>query len=674
MTESVARRGSIPLSTVELHITPYKYRALDHDREIRLLKLHREPRNPRVVDISIIHVSLDDSPTYEAVSYVWGSSQSTQTIPLIDGCALSVTASLAEALPYLTKSCRTGYLWIDQVTINQASISERNAQVKVMGEIYRRSFRCMIWLNSDLTHDTGLDIQWNWTHGTGEAVRRFFRSFLDVDSQRLWQQDRAEESQTSVNATNTSDQSLQLNMREHLLWFLEHAWFNRTWVYQEFVLASQTVFLIGDFELSGNEIESAFDLGWLQSAAWLETFGKRLNINSRRASIYRESRGFKFLLAANQSRLLFNNFHKSSHNLALGDRFTAYDVLAFADILERMGASQAQNDRDHVYAFLGLAPCLLRHMKVDYSLTVEETFAAMMKAMVKESGSLDFLCYTRTETDVSRSKLRLPSWVPDWTFYATNVHMLCHDNLFDAVGPGFSLPSVTKCRHYDPPSSNWNELVVAGKTLDTVLFKLEPFSLYQVTPSLDVNFAESSGCLPWEIATLDMFMAEMAERNYPEGPHISRKALLRTLLMDGVYWATITALTSGESPYRIGQKTIGLPHYEKIKDVISALLESDRFTCDDLPHAANLQTLHELSKVQYRRRIACCEHGRLALAPDRVQEGDKITLLHGSRVPVILRPRPGGSYIVIGQCYYDGAMYGKMADPIDENAALFLLT
>jgi hypothetical protein len=114
-------------------------------------------------------------------------------------------------------------------------------------------------------------------------VHEFFQSFRDVESQRPWHDDYAEEIQKLSPSAHTPDPRLQWNMREHLLWFLEHPWSNRTWVYKEFVLFLQTVFLIGDFELSGNEIESAFHLGWLQCEEWFKIFGKRLNVNSRRA-------------------------------------------------------------------------------------------------------------------------------------------------------------------------------------------------------------------------------------------------------------------------------------------------------------------------------------------------------------------------------------------------------
>jgi hypothetical protein len=37
-------------------------------------------------------------------------------------------------------------MWIDQICINQADVYEKEKQVTLMGDIYRRCWHCMIWL------------------------------------------------------------------------------------------------------------------------------------------------------------------------------------------------------------------------------------------------------------------------------------------------------------------------------------------------------------------------------------------------------------------------------------------------------------------------------------------------------------------------------------------------
>jgi hypothetical protein len=667
----------------------YQYEALRSPTEIRLLRI----RNNRCGDnmfeyaetqqkgsytrrvnrynrpiYSIIHIDLNSAPLYEAVSYVWGKQQRSHTIRLVDGQELSVTASVACALPYLAEACRTGYLWIDQITIDQSNIVERSSQVMVMGQIYRRSASCLVWMDTGESLDLECNVDIDWESGNGEEVRKFLREFGGNKSLEL---------SSSAQSTPSSSRFLRLTssrqhsrVQDHLLWFLEHPWFSRTWVWQEFLLPKKVMFLIGRFEIPLDEISNVFKTGYPWSAAWFETFQRKLNLHPARTILFRKAPGLEFLLAAFQCRVdgtvpIVCDTHCST--------FVHYGVLHFTDGLRYMSASHAQDDRDHVYAFFGLAPFLLQHITIDYELSVEEAFATTTKALIKQSKALDFL-YLLPSADIGKSKLRLPSWVPDWTVRPSETSIMCHDTLFDAAGAGFGLPLIDSCKHYDRMSTTWNELDVAGKIIDTVLHKLTPFSVYHSTPILDIDPYKSSACLPWEMTTLTRYLDQMVGLGVPDVGEICTKALLRTLFMDGVQWAAITARSSGRSLHRVGPLVIGQwRHHEKIEHVISVLTEQTEPDFEKLPHGATRQLLHELSKIQYRRRVVYCLKGKFALALDHVEKGDKIAILHGARVPFVLRPRPDGKYHLVGQCYYDGAMYGEMSDPDDDNADVFTL-
>lgn len=143
--------------------------------------------------------------------------------------------------------------------------------------------------------------------------------------------------------------------------------------------------------------------------------------------------------------------------------------------------------------------------------------------------------------------------------------------------------------------------------------------------------------------------------------------------MDGVQWAAIDAFVSGTSPNRTDIQIFDLPHHQKVADLISHLLAPGKPSRHELPHGATLQTLHQLSRVQYQMRIACCAGGRLALGPDLTEVGDSIAVLHGSRTPVVLQARRDGTFRVVGQCYYDGGMYGELADEDDDGACVVKL-
>lgn len=130
----------------------FHHRPLVDRRHIRLLRLHPghyalRKDAPWLIEYEIVHVSLDAAPLFEAVSYVWGSTKKTQLIRLLPASrTLAVTDALTQVLAHLNKTSTTGYLWIDQLCVNQDDELERNHQVSMMGEIYSKARRTLVWL------------------------------------------------------------------------------------------------------------------------------------------------------------------------------------------------------------------------------------------------------------------------------------------------------------------------------------------------------------------------------------------------------------------------------------------------------------------------------------------------------------------------------------------------
>ena len=86
---------------------------------------------------------LRDVPSYEALSYTWGTSDNQEYIyvtdladPLRTPSCLRIRANLASALRHLRYPDWQRTLWVDAISINQADIDERGRQVKRMSQIY----------------------------------------------------------------------------------------------------------------------------------------------------------------------------------------------------------------------------------------------------------------------------------------------------------------------------------------------------------------------------------------------------------------------------------------------------------------------------------------------------------------------------------------------------------
>jgi hypothetical protein len=98
------------------------YSGLDlGSRQIWLLKLFAGEDDLICAELKV--VSLDDSPRYEALSYVWGQSDETSTIQL-ENDTFVVTSNLHSALHHLRRKDEDQVLWINAISINQKYIPE----------------------------------------------------------------------------------------------------------------------------------------------------------------------------------------------------------------------------------------------------------------------------------------------------------------------------------------------------------------------------------------------------------------------------------------------------------------------------------------------------------------------------------------------------------------------
>ncbi|KAK4099069.1 hypothetical protein N658DRAFT_430897, partial [Parathielavia hyrcaniae] len=170
-------------------------------RCIRVIDLLPARRPTDALRCSIKHVDLDDrvaAPPYEALSYVWG--EPTRQWPLdCSGKELLVTKNCHEALVNLRSRFLPRTLWIDAICINQAgtdeATTERNGQVAMMGEIYLKATRVLIWMGPP-----------------GASVPTLFRYLRSL---HFFEEDKSS------------------RLLETLTGILNNSWFERVWTLQE---------------------------------------------------------------------------------------------------------------------------------------------------------------------------------------------------------------------------------------------------------------------------------------------------------------------------------------------------------------------------------------------------------------------------------------------------------
>ncbi len=122
-------------------------------REIRLLRLLPGSWEDSLsCDLQV--VSLDDQPGYQALSYVWGTSDIVKTVWL-HGKAFEATLNLWAALRRLRNPCHERIIWADATCINQKDLEERSHQVALMGEIYSSASEVFVWLGDSISEPNG---------------------------------------------------------------------------------------------------------------------------------------------------------------------------------------------------------------------------------------------------------------------------------------------------------------------------------------------------------------------------------------------------------------------------------------------------------------------------------------------------------------------------------------
>ena len=132
----------------------FQYTPVVQERhEIRIIIVLRGNFEDDIV-CEVRHVSFDDLPAYEALSYTWGEPEERMNPHLqqqitLDGMPFKVTQNLADALRHLRLKDCDRHLWVDAICINQGDPDERNNQVQQMSRIYEAARHVHVWLGPE---------------------------------------------------------------------------------------------------------------------------------------------------------------------------------------------------------------------------------------------------------------------------------------------------------------------------------------------------------------------------------------------------------------------------------------------------------------------------------------------------------------------------------------------
>lgn len=168
--------------------------------------------------------SVPDPQRYNALSYVWGDTFPTADI-VLNGLVMAVTRNLESALRHLRDSpiseAQGLPVWVDTICINQDDLKERNEQVRIMRDVYRKAHRVISYLG-----DGDVDTDW--------VLEKFRQDDFWLDLQHAADLGSSLEHRAEVVRASVI---MARDLAERVYW-------SRAWIIQEVMLATQDPILV----------------------------------------------------------------------------------------------------------------------------------------------------------------------------------------------------------------------------------------------------------------------------------------------------------------------------------------------------------------------------------------------------------------------------------------------
>ncbi len=551
--------------------------------------------------------SLDNSPPYSALSYTWGSPIQERFIDC-DGRRFGVTLNLWKALRSLRHATDTCTFWIDAICINQKNIDERNTQVRLMKEIYRRAAEVVVWLGED-------------KKDSADGASLLPRIHAAAQDAKLFQ----------------GPDSLAMRLEQaglpgygSLVWMslaeiYRRNWFTRVWVVQELAVAKPATVLCG-----GRRVPWAY---FTPAAACLQTA----------SSIHYWDARFRF------------DFDRFGYMDTCHAQFETGSPTHLLDLLSATRSHFSMDPRDKVFAVLGLASdaeTLLPNP--DYSKSTVEVYSTLAWRMITSQQSLEFLSHK--EDPWFTGIKGLPSWAVDWS-----VHPRSHPLRKTTAYSSYQAAGDSQARIRT--TLDLSILHIRGFQVDKVkecgdpLLRYEPRdnfvgnSLRRMNLS-DLNFnthmyLEQARWKQWERLALKL-------DSYPSG-EVPFEAFARTL-SGGLDMRGSPPTHDLEFLYQAYLKSWGC-----LRD--RGPLYCNREVSEDIcTHWVWYRDAVE--DVTYGRLFFISVNGYMGVAPPSTRPGDLICVLLGGIAPYVLRRDGKRHYRLIGECYLHGQMHRSM-DGID---------
>jgi hypothetical protein len=400
-----------------------EYAPLPTPTSIRLLKIERLEHLEddldlcRPISCSLVTKDLNDICKFDALSYTWGNPLGRvpgpeEGTPECDGWSapafeincgdkqIKVTTNLYSALLvlryYLTVAVGldfpklSDHIWIDQICIDQTNTTEKNAQVRLMSRIYRQASSTQVWLGGN---DKCAD---DFQHISERLAPLDYENATKYTPYNILQR-------RTYKALGI--QPISRERWHGALKFLCRAWFHRSWIVQEVVLASNINVFCGLRVLHFSQLIRF--CSFLDDSGWF---------NYLISDPFLEQQNF------NLNKIFLKLIHKITYRMGTG-RFPLQDryfgrPFSLGDLTRVLRSSDATDSRDKIFSFISLSKEFINQNGTsiipDYNKSGLDVYIEATKLFMS-SGGCDLAHFSQREDESRRQLSSLPSWVPDFS-------------------------------------------------------------------------------------------------------------------------------------------------------------------------------------------------------------------------------------------------------------------
>ncbi|KAL1603878.1 hypothetical protein SLS60_005470 [Paraconiothyrium brasiliense] len=600
--------------------TTYEYAPLPTPHHIRLLHIHNDgSEDGTTFEIVTIKIPTDSEPfAFETLSYTWGAPSRVASLPLHNNPGvIGLTQNLSQAIPHLIHASQTGYLWIDQLCINQNDHREKGQQVSIMDKIYKAANRVIVWLGP-ADEQTTLIKEWLYeleqclasredAHKTLPTHESYNHSIRMLVVRSTW-------------VSTETDPKYAIAARR----FWGRRWFRRGWVVQELLLSRAVIFLAGS------------DTFTMQDLSDLQTLPPDMALPPIMTDEDKDN------TKAYDTLMSLKRFP-----------FTDLQPLRFLKFMAQVASEFETTELvDRLCAFLGMLDN--SSFRPDYTRTIRYNFTAFAVSLAQTYGSIDFLSLWSANIDAkiesTPAELKdFASWVPSFTW----LPLLAPFRL--AAGATRAFFSIVKwnaaagrkhVHKQDEDAVETERLHVRGKIIDRVACIS--------TAKIDRYFGDADD------AYLDGIVAQIKSDLAGSGFKV-------WTTVDLVQFLNVIS-ANGNTPKESAEEVLGLQKKEWSTGLV-----------DNLGYNESLSSRLSIGRGRRFATTLRGRMGLVPFIGSRAQsaeeEGSVIAVLHGCIVPVVLE-RVGekmDEWAVIGDCYIEGCMHGEAVDWMEDEADTFVL-